>query len=64
MGIKNPVGIISALSDAGLDALKVYRSDGKVPGIILFPFFFCKFNPLYRNYCFLFFLMFFFSFLV
>jgi hypothetical protein len=39
MGIKNPVGIISALSDAGLDALKVYRSDGKVPGIILFPFF-------------------------
>ncbi|KAF3326419.1 PHP domain-containing protein [Carex littledalei] len=30
--VKNPIVVISALSDAGLDALEVYRSDGKVPG--------------------------------
>jgi 3',5'-nucleoside bisphosphate phosphatase len=34
--LKNPVEVISVLSDAGLDALEVYRSDGKVPGIIFF----------------------------
>ncbi|KAJ4767622.1 DNA polymerase III PolC-type [Rhynchospora pubera] len=30
--LKNPVGVISALSDAGLDAIEVYRTDGKVAG--------------------------------
>lgn len=46
--VKKPIVVISELSDAGLDALEVYRSDGKVPGIIFAPFLFLKFCHLYK----------------
>ena len=33
--LKNPVAVIRSLKGAGLDAMEVYRSDGKVDGTSL-----------------------------
>lgn len=32
--LKNPVAVIRALKSTGLNAMEVYRSDGKVAGMI------------------------------
>lgn len=36
--LKNPDAVIRALKGAGLNALEVYRSDGKVDGMSLVPY--------------------------